>query len=104
MGVLRFTILVLVGFFVLGERSVALAASLVDTIKLVKPSVVGVGTYQEIRRPPSNLLGTGFHVADEHHILTNSHVLPKSIVVDAGMSINYFDASVVGAVTAADVD
>ncbi len=52
--------------------------SLVDTIKLIKPSIVGVGTYQEIRRPPSNLLGTGFIVVDDRHILTNSHVLPKS--------------------------
>ena len=28
----------------------------------------------------------------------------EAIVVDAGMSINYFDASVVGAVTSANVD
>lgn len=62
-----------------GDQTIVRAASLVETIKLVKPSVVGVGTYQEIRRPPSNLLGTGFHVADDRHILTNSHVLPKSI-------------------------
>ena len=55
------------------------AASLVETIKRVKPSVVGVGTYQEIRRPPSQLLGTGFQVVDSSHILTNAHVLPKSI-------------------------
>lgn len=55
------------------------AESLVETIRQVKPSVVGVGTYQEIRRPPSSLLGTGFVVADDRHILTNSHVLPKAI-------------------------
>lgn len=34
----------------------------------------------------------------------SSGITAQSIVVDAGMSINYFDAAVVGAVTAADVD
>lgn len=57
------------------------AASLVETIKQVKPSIVGVGTYQEITRPPSKLLGTGFLVVDNRHIITNSHVLPKSLRV-----------------------
>ena len=57
------------------------AASLVETIKQVKPSIVGVGTYQEITRPPSKLLGTGFLVGDNRHIITNSHVLPKSLRV-----------------------
>ncbi|MFT7573417.1 MAG: serine protease Do [Paracoccaceae bacterium] len=57
------------------------AASLVETIKQVKPSIVGVGTYQEITRPPSKLLGTGFLVIDDRHIITNSHVLPKSLQV-----------------------
>lgn len=76
---LRIAVGMLMVCLVLGDWSAARADSLVDTIKRVKPSVVGVGTYQEIRRPPSNLLGTGFRVADGHHILTNSHVLPKSI-------------------------
>lgn len=58
---------------------VAADDALVDTIVQIKPSIVGVGTFQEIRRPPSNLLGTGFNVIDDRHILTNSHVLPKSI-------------------------
>lgn len=34
----------------------------------------------------------------------SSGITAQSIVVDAGMSINYFDAAVVAAVTAADVD
>ncbi len=59
----------------------AQANSLVETIKNVKPSIVGVGTYQEITRPPSKLLGTGFLVVDNRHIITNSHVLPKSLRV-----------------------
>ncbi len=34
----------------------------------------------------------------------SSGITAQSIVVDAGMSINYFDASIISAVTAADVD
>lgn len=34
----------------------------------------------------------------------SSGITAQSIVVDAGMSINYFDSAVVGAVTSADVD
>lgn len=34
----------------------------------------------------------------------SSGITAQSIVVDAGMSINYFDASIIAAVTAADVD
>lgn len=65
--------------FMFSATAPVMAASLVETIKQVKPSIVGVGNYQEIRRPPSSLLGTGFNVVDDRHILTNSHVLPKSI-------------------------
>ena len=34
----------------------------------------------------------------------SSGITAQSLVVDAGMSINYFDAAVVDAVTSADVD
>ena len=34
----------------------------------------------------------------------SSGIVAQSIVVDAGMAINYFDAAIVGAVTSADVD
>lgn len=34
----------------------------------------------------------------------SSGITAQSVVVDAGMSINYFDASIVGAVTSVDVD
>ncbi len=53
----------------------AFAARLSDTIKAVKPSIVGVGTYLATRRPPARLLGTGFIVADGRHLLTNAHVI-----------------------------
>ena len=51
------------------------AASLSETIKAIKPSIVGVGTFLITRRPPARLLGTGFIVADGRHALTNAHVI-----------------------------
>jgi S1-C subfamily serine protease len=51
------------------------AADLADTVRRIKPSIVGVGTFQEVRRPPSQLLGTGFAVADGTLVLTSNHVV-----------------------------
>lgn len=42
---------------------------LADTVSVVGRSIVAVGTYQAMRRPPSVFLGTGFAVADGRHIL-----------------------------------
>ncbi|WP_170161650.1 S1 family peptidase [Desulfosoma caldarium] len=50
-----------------------------ETTAQVRRSVVAVGTYQALRRPPSVFLGTGFVVAQGRHILTNAHVLPKEL-------------------------
>jgi len=58
------------------------AQTLPRVIKQIKPSIVGVGTFQSTRRPPSNLLGTGFVVADGYHIITNHHVIPAHIKTD----------------------
>jgi len=57
----------------------ASARDLADTVAAIKPSIVGVGTYQPTRRPPLSLRGTGFVVADGRHALTNLHVIPKDI-------------------------
>ena len=57
----------------------ALAAGLPETIKRIKRSVVAVGTYQRLRRPPAKLLGTGFAVADGRHVITSAHVLPRTL-------------------------
>ena len=54
----------------------AQAGSLPTTIERVKPSVVGVGTFQETRQPRMQLRGTGFVIGDGRHVITNDHVLP----------------------------
>lgn len=46
------------------------------TIQSVKPSVVGIGTYQKIRSPTVNFMGTGFAVGDGLNVVTNAHVIP----------------------------
>ncbi|MFM8333821.1 MAG: serine protease [Candidatus Methylumidiphilus sp.] len=50
-----------------------------DTIDKVRPSIVGIGTYQRTRSPPADFRGTGFVVGDGLHVLTNVHVLPESV-------------------------
>jgi S1-C subfamily serine protease len=55
------------------------SAQLVDTIERIKPSLVSVGTYPPIRRPPSRFLGTGFAVATGNLIVTCAHVIPKPL-------------------------
>ncbi|QSA95517.1 serine protease [Methylococcus sp. EFPC2] len=55
------------------------ADELPDTVARSKPSVVGVGTFQKTRSPPVNFAGTGFAVGDGQHVLTNAHVLPKTL-------------------------
>lgn len=55
----------------------AFAAGLPETIAKVKPGVVGVGTVQQTRQPPVNLLATGFVVAGGNHVVTNAHAIPN---------------------------
>lgn len=55
------------------------ADGLPETVKRVKPSIVGVGTYQELRRQRARFLGTGFVVADGRHVLTNAHVVAAEL-------------------------
>jgi S1-C subfamily serine protease len=55
------------------------AAELPDTIASVKPSIVGVGTFLKTRSPSVLFVGTGFAVADGRHIVTNAHVLSRSL-------------------------
>src|SRR5262250_854450 len=50
-----------------------------QTIERVKASVVVVGTFERMRTPQFQFLGTGFAVGDGTLIATNSHVLPKAL-------------------------
>ncbi len=54
--------------------------SLENVVANLKPSVVGIGTFQGIRQPQSVLTGTGFVVADGNHIVTNHHVVVDHMV------------------------
>lgn len=61
---------------------VAVAGSLEelpDTVARIKPSIVGVGTFERTRRPPIELRGAGFVVGDGRHVLTNLHVIPPKL-------------------------
>jgi S1-C subfamily serine protease len=63
---------------VLLAASVASAADLPRTVAKVKPSVVGVGTYQATRSPAIVFGGTGFVTGDGLSVITNAHVLPPA--------------------------
>jgi S1-C subfamily serine protease len=55
------------------------ALELPDLIDRIRPSVVAVGTVQQIRRPPALFRGTGFVVGNGNQIITNAHVLPEEL-------------------------
>ncbi|NBC49786.1 MAG: trypsin-like serine protease [Gammaproteobacteria bacterium] len=70
----------IVAILLLGTRiSAPHAGDLPSTIAQVKPSIVGIGTYQETRQPRAQVRGTGFVVADGRHVITNHHVLPDQL-------------------------
>jgi S1-C subfamily serine protease len=51
------------------------AAELTQTIERIKPSIVGIGTFQKARTPSLRFVGTGFVVADGRHVVTNAHTI-----------------------------
>ncbi len=65
-------------------------AGLPETLKAIKPSVVGVGTYTKLQQPPGKLSGTGFVVADGRYIITNAHVLPDVLAFENNEKIVVF--------------
>lgn len=54
-------------------------AGLPDTIELVTPAIVAIGTVQKPRQSSVKLTGTGFVVGDGRHVITNAHVLPEEV-------------------------
>lgn len=49
--------------------------TLADTVARIKPSIVGVGTFQPTGQPRVRVLGSGFVVGDGRHVVTNDHVV-----------------------------
>jgi S1-C subfamily serine protease len=55
----------------------AVGADLSDAVRLVKPSVVAIGSYVPTRRPALIYSGTGWVTGDGLSVITNSHVWPE---------------------------
>lgn len=51
-------------------------AGLVEVIVAAKPSIVAVGTFNEMNSPRFGFRGTGFVVSNGKRVVTNAHVLP----------------------------
>ncbi len=47
----------------------------VETIKTVKPSIIAVGTYHPLSKPPVTFYGTGFVYSKDGHAITAEHVI-----------------------------
>jgi serine protease Do len=52
---------------------------LAHTIQAIKPSVVGIGSFQKTRSPAVNFVGTGFVIGDGLTVITNAHVVHEII-------------------------
>ncbi len=68
----------------------ASADGLPQTIEVVRPSIVAIGTILHTRAPPANFLGTGFAVGDGLHIITNAHVVPQNLNTEKKESLAVF--------------
>lgn len=52
---------------------------LADLVERVRPSIVGIGTYEPLRRPRARLTGTGFAIGDGRRVVTNHHVIDTEL-------------------------
>ena len=81
------------------------AGELIRTIEIIKPSIVGIATFQKTRSPPVNFMGTGFMTGDGLTVVTNAHVVPDlmnaenkeslGIIVGKGDSTEFREAALV---------
>lgn len=69
--------------------------NLVDSIKQIKPSIVGIALYAPIESKSPQLLGTGFVVGNGKYVVTNYHVVSKEL--DPAIVQNYVALSGTGA-------
>lgn len=82
------------------------AHDLVEVVKKVKPSVVGIGIYTPLGQPRNSLHGSGFAVAGGRYVITNHHVIAKEldvnrqqelvVFVGAGKTANVRKATLIG--------
>jgi len=54
-------------------------ADLPETINNLKPSIVVVGTFSQLRSPSFLMRGTGFAIGNGSVIATNAHVIPSTL-------------------------
>jgi serine protease Do len=64
----------------LGVQAAA-AEDLPQTIRLVKPAVVAIGSYKKDRQPSAAVDATGFVVGDGLTILTSAHVFARKLAI-----------------------
>ncbi|MBE0472017.1 MAG: trypsin-like peptidase domain-containing protein [Methyloprofundus sp.] len=68
----------LVGFFCcFSLANNSQAEALPETLRKIKPSIVGVGTFMPSRSPRGVFLGTGFVIGKGRLVVTNAHVVTK---------------------------
>lgn len=65
-------------------------ADIVTLLPLIKSAIAGVGTLHPLRNPRIKFSGTGFVVADGHHVITNAHVPPLLMDEEKGESLAVF--------------
>lgn len=56
-------------------------AGLADTVPIIKPSIVIVGTYKATDNPRFQLRGTGFVIGEGKTVVSNAHVLPEAMAM-----------------------
>jgi serine protease Do len=90
-----------IGFFFIKPL---LAADLPRTVQTIKPSIVGIGSYEKTRSPAVKFVGTGFVVGDGLNVITNAHVANAAaigddeslgIVIGKGDQIEFRSATIV---------
>lgn len=79
--------ILLVLFAMLDLLSPACADELSRMIDTVKPSVVGIGSYQKTRSPALGFVGTGFVIGDGLTVITAAHVISDLLAAEQGESL-----------------
>lgn len=60
---------------------------LAGVVASVKPAIVGIASYNPLRQPQAEILGTGFGVGDGRLIITNEHVIRPLLKEGTGLEL-----------------